>query len=215
MSNLRKKTIKRLFVTVWSIITVVAIVVVVFMTQDIVKENMDIINTFINTSLLPSVPKVDNASKPISPNVNVTIYVISKEGECFQPIDAQIEWKLNYQENCKQVINTMKNIKSENYISPIPEDISPRGIFLTPDGELIIDLPSTIIAKYEKNTTALFETLFTYSIVNSLLQKELTANVLVRDVRFIIEGSLPLVEFPKHISWAQSFTPNYSLLCKD
>jgi hypothetical protein len=84
---------------------------------------------------------------------------------------------------------------------------------LTPDGELIIDLPSTIIAKYEKNTTALFETLFTYSIVNSLLQKELTANVLVRDVRFIIEGSLPLVEFPKHISWAQSFTPNYSLYC--
>ena len=86
---------------------------------------------------------------------------------------------------------------------------------MTPDGELIVDLPSTIIAKYEKNTTALFESLFTYSIVNSLLQKELTANVLVRHVRFIIEGSLPLVEFPKHISWAQSFTPNYSLLCKD
>ncbi|HOV32926.1 MAG TPA: GerMN domain-containing protein [Candidatus Hydrogenedens sp.] len=215
MNKLQKRVIRKLFVTVLLLITVMVVILLLFTKQDIVKENLDIISTFINTSLTPTTIETNNPSKPVSPNVNITIYVISKEGECFQPIDAKIEWKLNYQENCKQVINTMKNIKSENYISPIPEDISPRGIFLTPDGELIVDLPSTIIAKYEKNTTALFESLFTYSIVNSLLQKELTANVLVRHVRFIIEGSLPLVEFPRHISWAQSFTPNYSLLCKD
>jgi hypothetical protein len=49
MNEFRKKVIRRLFFTIWSVITVVVIIVVAFMVHGIVKENSDLINTFVNT----------------------------------------------------------------------------------------------------------------------------------------------------------------------
>lgn len=212
MNELKRKTIRRLFFTIWSAITVVAILIIIFMVYELIQENSTLVNTIVNTSP-QKIP--DDSLKQVTHNKTITIYVLSKEGTCLRPLEIQIEGKASYQENCKQVLNAMKNIKVETYVPPLPEDITQRGIFLTPEGELIIDLPSLIITKYEKNTTALFESLFTYSIVNSLLQKELTADTVVKGVRFLIEGSVPLVEFPKHISWSQLFTPDYSLICNE
>ncbi|MGC8738708.1 MAG: GerMN domain-containing protein [Candidatus Hydrogenedens sp.] len=212
MNELKQKTIRRLFFTIWSAITIIAILIIVFMVYELIQENSALVNTIVNTSpqKLPN-----NSTQQASQNKSVTIYVLSKEGTCLHPLEIQIESKTSYQENCKQILNAMKNIKVETYVPPFPEDITLRGIFLTPEGELIIDLPSLIITKYEKNTTTLFESLFTYSIVDSLMQKELTENTVVKGVKFLIEGSVPMVEFPKHISWSQSFTPDYSLICNE
>ncbi len=212
MDEFRKKIIKRLFFTIWSIITIVAFLVILIMIYELIQENSTLINTIVNTS--PQKPQ-NNAVKKSIYNKSVNIYVFSKEEVCLHPLEVQIEWKSSYQENCKQIINVMRNIKVEKYISPIPEDIIPRGIFLTPEGELIIDFPSIIITKYGKNTTALFEVLFTYSIVNSLLQSEITADTVVKGIRFLIEGSVSQIEFPRHISWLQTFNPDYSLICKE
>ncbi len=212
MNELKRKTIRRLFFTIWSAITIIAILIIVFMVYELIQENSALVKTIIDTSpqKLP-----DDSIKQASHNKSITVYVLSKDGLCLHPLEIQVEWKTAYQENCKQILDAMKNIKVEAYVPPLPEDISPRGIFLTPEGELIIDLPSLIITKYEKNTTALFESLFTYSIVNSLLQKEVITDTVVKEVRFLIEGSVPMVEFPKHISWSQSFTPDYSLICSE
>ncbi len=208
MNGIKKRIIRRLFFTIWSIITIFALFIMIFMVYKLVQDNKPLINSVINTSS----QKVSNNS---TQQVIHNIYVFSKDGRCLHPIEIQIEWKSSYQENCKQILNAIKNINLDSYISPIPEDITPRGIYMTPEGELIIDLPALIISKYEKNTTALFESLFTYSIVNSLLQKELTENILVKGVKFLIEGSAPSVEFPKHISWLQAVTPDYSLMCNE
>ncbi len=211
MNELKRKTIRRLFFTIWSAITIIAILIVVFMVYELIQENSTLVNTIINTS--PQ--KLPDDSTQVSHNKSITVYVLSKDGTCLRPLEIQVEWKTSYQENCRQILNAMKNIKVETYVPPLPEDITPRGVFLTPEGELIIDLPSLIITKYEKNTTALFESLFTYSIVDSLLQKEVTTDTVVKGVRFLIEGSVPMVEFPKHISWSQPFTPDYSLICSE
>lgn len=212
MNELKRKTVKRLFFTIWSAITVVAILIIVFMVYELIQENSTLVKSIVNTSpqKLP-----DDPIKQVSQNKSMTVYVLSKDGLCLHPLEIQVEWKTSYQENCKQILNAMKNIKVDNYVPPLPEDITPRGVFLTPEGELIIDLPSLIITKYEKNTTALFESLFTYSIVDTLLQKDITTDIVVKEVRFLIEGSVPMVEFPKHISWSQPFTPDYSLICKE
>lgn len=212
MNELKRKTIKRLFFIIWSFITVVALLVIVFMVYELMQENSALINTIVSTSpqKIPGSP-----TQQISHSKNLNIYVLSKDEICLHPIEVQIEWKSSYQENCKQIINTMKNLKTEIYTPPIPEEITPRGIFLTPEGELIIDWPAIIIKKYENNVTALFELLFTYSIVNSLLQKELMGDTTVKGVRFLVEGSIPFIEFPKHISWSQSFTPDYSIVCNE
>ncbi len=182
------------------------------MFYELVQENSTLITTISNT--LPPKPAYET-SHSAAQNKNLNIYVLSKEGLCLRPLEVQIEWKTSYQENCKQIIEAMKGIQSEAYISPIPEDLLPRGIFLTPEGELIIDLPAIIISKYGKNTTALFESLLTYSIVNSLLQKDLFMDINVKSVRFLIEGNVSSIEFPKHISWSQSFTPDYSFICSE
>lgn len=212
MNEFKKKTFRKLFLTIWSVITVIILIVMIFTVYKLIQENSVIINSVIDTT-----PKtiLNSPTPQILQNKSINVYVLSKEGICLRPIEIQIEWKPSYQENCKQVLNAMKNIKVESYMPPLPEDINPRGIYLTPEGELIIDLPAIIISKYEKNTTALFESLITYSIVNSLLQKELTGNTQVKGVKFLIEGSVPTIEFPKHISWLQSVTPDYSLICNE
>lgn len=212
MSEIRKKIIRRLFFTVWSIITLFALIGIVLMVYKLIQENKPYINSVVN---LPSPPLPSNSPQQALHNENINVYVSSKDEKCLLPIEIQIEWKSSYQENCKQVLNSMKTLKIDSYISLIPDDITPRGIYLTPEGELVIDLPALIISKYDSNTTTLHESLLTYAIVNSLLQKELTKDTNVKGVRFLIEGAVPTIEFPKHISWLQIFTPDYSLICNE
>lgn len=215
MSNFRQKVLKRFFYILWSTITLSAVLIIIFMIQDLIKENSILIKTIVSTSHVPvDTSETSPHNSATTTTVAVKAFIISKDQYCLLPVDVQIEWKPSYQQNCRQILTAMSSLNSETYFSPISEDILPRSIFLLPSGELIIDLPASIITKYEKNTTAMFESMFTYSIVNTLLQKEITGTTQVNRVQFLIEGSLPYVDFPKHISWEQTFIPNYSLVCE-
>ena|GEM_PF-2281589 len=211
MNDIKKTVIKRIFVVLWIIITFSAVLIIIYMAQQIIGENKQLIKTAVDTSV--NVKVENKINEPQYTTKNIIIYVLPKNKECLQPIDTQIEWKPKYEENCKQILNKMKELNTENYNSPIPKDITIRGVYLTPDGELLIDLPATIISNYKDQATTFLETLFTYAIVDTLLQSDLVVNTSVKQIRFLIEGSLPSMDFPSHISWKQPFIPDYSFVC--
>lgn len=140
-------------------------------------------------------------------------YFINHNSQCLEPIDVDIEVSDSYVENCYNIITAMQKREDESLVSPIPKDISVRGIYLLDDGELIIDLPALILKEISMANTAIGELLWIYSLTNTLLQKELYNGSKVSGLKVLIEGAEPELKTFEHIDINSVFSPDYSSSC--
>ncbi len=205
--------LKKILTVLWLVITLGVLVVLIFYIWNTVDKSSQVISE----TLMSLSPNQKNQLPPQYAssigNVKVKAYLINVNSACLDTIDVDVEMENSYEATCYNLIFAMQRQANENLISPIPNGLSVRGIYLLGDGELVIDLPALILKQLPIANTAIGELLWVYSLTNTLLQSELYKETKVTGLKILVEGSEPEVTLFEHINIASVFLPDYLLLC--
>ncbi len=206
---------KKIISISWLVITFAVLLILFFYIQKMMATSPRLISDTLISSGLNQGREVNNSVQANSKSGSIRAkgYFINQNSQCLEPIDVDIEGSDSYIENCYNIITAMQKREDESLVSPIPKDISIRGIYLLDDGKLIIDLPALILKEISMANTAIGELLWIYSLTNTLLQKELYNESKVFGLRILIEGAEPEIKTFEHININSVFSPDYLSNC--
>lgn len=132
-------------------------------------------------SLIPSpLEPTEVPSPPAERRILVTLYFIS--GSALKAEEREIAFSESLQEQTKQVVRQLLAGSRRGLVSPFPEGVQLRQIFVTPQGLAFVDLSQEVVSKHPGGSRG--EQLTIYSLANTL-----TTNFpAIKKVQILVEG---------------------------
>jgi spore germination protein GerM len=140
--------------------------------------------------------------------MKVKAFFFVETSRFMQPVEYEIPWSTVRKENYKKFIELLLKGK-ENYITPIPEGVQLRTIYLIErQNMLVLDFNEELINNFPAGTDSELE--FIYFFVNNICYnfKE------VKKVKFLVAGNESQT-LSGHIDIEHSFYPNFRYLRDD
>lgn len=144
----------------------------------------------------------------------VQLYFASPEGAALVAEPRRIEMGERVVENCRKILIALIEGPRDLLAPVVSPSTSVRGIYLLPDGELVVDFSRELETGHIRSATA--ELLLVHSIVTTLTQPVVTSRGgdRVSSVRFLFAGSPPTGVFPSHIDLSDPVTPDLNWIEK-
>ncbi len=212
MSEPQKSNLRSVGMAAWAMFTLVLFFCVLLLANELMKSGK---NPFELGENVDGAGVAVSSSAPSSSQLrDVPVYVVSADGRMLQPDRRSIPFGEFTVENCRAALDELKKPSSSGGTLPVlPATAEYNALYLTDDGQLVIDFTASIQAT-TKSTSA--ESLMVYGIVNTLTQDILRGakGGPVKSVRFLISGAMPGEAFPAHIDLSQPITPDAEWILK-
>ncbi|HRI88144.1 MAG TPA: GerMN domain-containing protein [Candidatus Hydrogenedentes bacterium] len=208
-----KSNLRSIGMVAWALFTLVLFFCVLLLANELMKSGRNPLELAEN---------VDGLSVPVTPSApsaselrDVPIYVASADGRMLLPERRSIPFGEFTVENCRAALDELrKPSNTGSNMSVLPASAEYNALFLTENGELVIDFVTSSLQTTAKSTGS--EALMVYGIVNSLTQDVLRAQNggPVKTVRFLFGGEAPGESFPAHFDLSQPIAPNAAWILK-
>lgn len=198
---------RRIFFAAWGLATVLLVFVVALLVFVLLRQE--------HAPVLPEMEQQPAVAPPAEDfgeavaTKEVDLYFAGADGLRLVPEKAPVEFTEFTTENCRHAVEALIR-GPQGGLSPI---MSPetriRGLYLLPDGELVVDFTLDLAMQAKKTASASLEALMVYGIVNTVGQEALKGSrePAVTKVRLLMEG-MSRETFPAHVDVSEPFTPD-------
>jgi hypothetical protein len=203
----RVEIYRRIFFAAWGLATVVLVFIVALLVFVLLRQEHAPVMP--NAQADPVAPPQDEAQFETSSTKEVDLFFADKQGLRLAPEKAPIEFTEFTTENCRRAVEALIRGPQGDLDPVISPETRIRGLYLMPDGELVIDFTLDLALQFKKTASASFESLMIYGIVNTVAQQAVKGSrePAVTKVRLLMEG-LPRESFPVHADISEPFTPD-------
>lgn len=134
------------------------------------------------SELTVSQPEPLAGTPPPARRIRVTLYFLSDSGIALWAEDREIAFSNSLQEQAKQVVRELLAGSRSGLVSPFPEGVELRDLFVTPQGLVFVDFSQELVSKHPGGARG--EQLTVFSLANTL-----TTNFpAVKKVQILVEG---------------------------
>lgn len=203
----RAEIFRRIFFAAWGLATVVLVFVVALLVFVMLRQEHAPVMP--NAQAATAAPAQDEARFEATLKKEVDLYFANKQSLRLVPEKASIEFTEFTTENCRRAIEALIRGPQGDLDPVISPETRVRGLYLQPDGELVIDFTLDLALQFKKTASASFESLMIYGIVNTVAQEAIKGSrePAVTRVRLLMEGSAREA-FPVHADISEPFTPD-------
>jgi len=200
----RRAVIRRLLLGAWAMATLILVFCVALLAYEMVRQGKDPLAALKKAQR--AVPAPIQVSDPASIK-GITLFFADPSGRQLLPELGRIPFSGSTIENCHKALEALIRGPRDILTPIVPPSTKVRGLYMLEDGELVVDLSLDLEVELKKLKSASLEALFVYGVTNTLTQPALSGNadgnhpaeVPVKRVRFLIEGSAPREAFPAHL----------------
>ncbi|HUW60706.1 MAG TPA: GerMN domain-containing protein [Candidatus Bathyarchaeia archaeon] len=203
----RAEIYRRIFFAAWGLATVVLVFVAALLVFVLLRQEHAPVMP--NAQAPAAAPAQDEAQFEATSTKEVNLYFADKQSLRLVAEKAPIEFTEFTTENCRRAIEALIRGPQGDLDPVISPETRIRGLYLMPDGELVIDFTLDLALQFKKTSSASFESLMIYGIVNTVAQKAIKGSrePAVTKVRLLIEGSAREA-FSVHADISEPFTPD-------
>lgn len=201
----KKDSFRHIMLSIWALITLVLFMVAALLVRELMAQGKDPFAVQPQAQV-PSTADVPGQAERVARQV--TLYFATPDGHRLAPEKRRIELGESTQENCRTIIEALIHGPRDYLTQVLPGTVKLNSIFLMDDGNLVIDFSREIQMELPKSAAA--EALMTYAIANTLTQADVmgTDRLPVRTVQFLVGGSPPTEQFPRHIDLGSPVKPD-------
>jgi hypothetical protein len=184
--------------------TLILVFCVVLLAYEMVRQSKDPLAVLkkARSAVPPPIQGSDSASVKA-----ITLFFADPSGRLLAPELARIPFSDSTIENCRKALEALIRGPRDILTPIMPPSTKVRGLYMLEDGELVVDLSLDLEVDLKKIKSASLEALFVYGVANTLAQPALSGNadgsrpaeIPVKRVRFLMEGSPPREAFPAHL----------------
>jgi len=202
----RAEILRRIFYAAWGLATVVLVFVVALLVFVLLRQEHAPVMP--NAQGPAAAPAQYEAEFETASTKEVALYFAAKQSLRLVAETAPIEFTEFTTENCRRAIEALIRGPQGDLDPVISPETRIRGLYLMPDGELVIDFTLDLALDFKKTSSASFESLMIYGIVNTVAQEAIKGSrePAVTKVRLLMEGS-SREAFPVHADISEPFTP--------
>jgi len=205
----RTEIMKRIFYAAWGLATVLLVFVVALLVFVLLRqEHAPVLPEQETSPAVPAAPPPEDFSNQAETR-EIDLYFADNEGLRLAAEKAPIEFTEFTTENCRRAAEALIAGPQGDLGAIISPDTRVRGVYLMPDGELVVDFTLDLAMQVKKTASASLESLMIYGIVNTLAQDALKGvrEPAVEKVRLLMEGSTREA-FPVHVDVTEPFEPD-------
>jgi hypothetical protein len=206
----RSEIYRRIFFAAWGLATVVLVFVVALLVYALLRQEHApaMPQTESQPVTAAAAPAPDEAQFESAFTKEVDLYFADKKNLRLVAEKRPIEFTEFTTENCRRAVESLIRGPQADLDPIISPETRIRGIYLRPDGELVIDFTLDLAVQFKKTASASFESLMIYGVVNTVAQEALKGarEPAVTKVRLLMEGSAREA-FPVHTDISEPFMP--------
>lgn len=203
----RTEILRRIFYAAWGLATVLLVFVVALLVFVLFRQEHAPVLPEQETYAPAKTPDEDFSEKAETRDID--LYFADNHGLRLVAEKTPIEFTEFTTENCRRAAEALIAGPQGDLSPIISPDTRVRGVYLMPDGELVIDFTLDLAMQVKKTASASLESLMIYGIVNTLAQDALKGprEPAVKTVRLLMEGSTREA-FPVHVDVTEPFQPD-------
>lgn len=204
MKSSEKTSIMRRFgILVWAWVTLILCFILVLIVNQMLSEGRTPLGALNGEpDALPEAGEhVQNTQESYGTR-EISVFFAAEQGHVLATESAVIEYTPRTVENCRRALQRIIEGPKQKYLLPLlPEQTRIRGLYLKPDGELVVDLSTEMLLAHNRPRSTEMEALMAFGIVNTMMQPQLQGEdgITVTQVRFLFDGAVPQELFPEHL----------------
>jgi sporulation and spore germination protein len=114
--------------------------------------------------------------------IRARLFFVGPDGERLSPVEQEVPYGEGPAEQARRIVEAELSVPPASYASPIPAGTKLKTLFLTPKGEVYVDLSPEVRTNHPGGTTN--EALTVYALVNTL-----TLNLpAITGVQILVDG---------------------------
>ena len=210
----RKQILQRLMLAIWAMVTLVLVFCLALLMNEMMKSGRDPFAA-IAPAPAPEAPSPVAAqdrfrADATSATREIVCYFGTGDGRALSPETHAIEFSDSTVENCRRALKALIAGPRDILTPVLPATAQVRALYLLEEGELVVDFSRELLSEHARFKSAALEALMVYAVVNTLTQPTLQApaDMAVRRVRFLFEGSPPQEIFPAHLDLTEPIAPD-------